>query len=238
MAETASTNSDVKLLVEQGDAVEGFWLRAEKQVGGVGRMGRKWESPEGNLYCSTVVDMMPGDPAPSSLSFVTSLAVYDMLKTQIGPNASIMLKWPNDILVNNAKICGILLERILEKVVVGIGINIISAPRLPDRETTYLHAASDRNGNDASQILDHLIPFFESRLKQWRQSGLQSILRDWQSAAHVPGTSLYISDHDGTKVRGEYLGLTDAGALRLRKADGTLIVLHAGDVEMDQRDAL
>ena len=225
-------------MVEQDNAAEGFWLRAEKQVGGIGRMGRKWESPEGNLYCSTVVDMMPGDPSPSSLSFVTSLAVYDILKAQLRPNASIMLKWPNDILINHAKICGILLERILEKVVVGIGINIISAPQLPDRETTFLHAANDRNENDASQILDYLIPLFENRLKQWRQSGLKSILRDWQSAAHAPGTSLYVSDHDGTKIRGEYLGLTDDGALRLRKADGTLIVLHAGDVEMDQRDAL
>lgn len=225
-------------MVEQDNADEGFWLRAEKQVGGVGRMGRKWESPAGNLYCSTVVDIRPGDPAPSSLSFVTALAVYDMLKGQMTPHAAIMLKWPNDILVNQAKICGILLERIREKVVVGIGINIISAPRLPDRETIFLHAASDRNDKDASQILDLLIPRFENRLDQWRISGLPSILHDWQAVAHEPGTSLYVSDPGGTRIRGEYLGLTDDGALRLRKPDGTLIVMHAGDVELDQRDAL
>ena len=225
-------------MVQQDSAAEGFWLRAEKQAGGVGRRGRSWESPEGNLYCSTVVEIRSGDPAPSSLSFVTSLAVHDMLKRQLPADASIMLKWPNDILINQAKICGILLERILAKVVVGIGINIISAPRLPDRETIFLRAANDRNENDASQILDCLIPLFEMRLKQWRTSGLQAILRDWQAVAHEPGTSLYVSDHSGTKIRGEYIGLTDDGALRLRKADGTPIVLHAGDVEMDQRDAL
>jgi BirA family biotin operon repressor/biotin-[acetyl-CoA-carboxylase] ligase len=200
-------------------------------------MGRKWESPPGNLYCSTVVDIRPGDPAPSSLSFVTALAVHDMLKGQLPAEVPILLKWPNDILVRDAKICGILLERVAEKVVVGIGINIISAPDLPDRATIYLRAANDRNEQDASQILDQLVPQFEKRLNQWRASGLQSILRDWQAAAHKPGSSLSVSDPSGEKIHGEYQGLGDDGALRLRKADGTLIVIHAGDVEMGRRDA-
>ncbi len=67
-------------------------------------------------------------------------------------------------------------------------------------------------------------------------SGLGSIIGDWQAAAHPPGSSLSVSDPSGEKIRGDYQGLGDDGALRLRKADGTLIVLHAGDVEMDQRD--
>jgi BirA family biotin operon repressor/biotin-[acetyl-CoA-carboxylase] ligase len=196
---------------------------------------RKWESPVGNLYCSTVVDMRPGDPAPSSLSFVTALAVCDLLKDHLPSNESIMLKWPNDILVNEAKICGILLERVSAKIVVGIGINIVSAPELPDRKTISLQAANGRNQNDASQILDYLIPEFQKRLKQWRMLGLKSILHDWQSAAHRKGASLLVSDAEGEKIRGEYMGLNEDGALRLRKADGTLIVLHAGDVEMDQQ---
>ena len=198
-------------------------------------MGRKWESPVGNLYCSTVVDISPGDPAPSSLSFVTALAVHDMLKGELPAEVPILLKWPNDILVNDAKICGILLERVAEKVVVGIGINIICAPDMPDRATISLRAANEKNEQDASQILDSLIPQFEKRLDQWRTSGLQSILRDWQAAAHKPGSSLSVSDPSGEKIHGEYQGLADDGALRLRKPDGTLIVIHAGDVEMDQR---
>ena len=184
-----------------------------------------------------MVDIRSGDPAPSSLSFVTSLAVYDMLNVQLREKTVIMLKWPNDILVNDAKICGILLERASDKVVVGIGINIVSAPDLPERKTTYLQAANDLNENDASQILDYLIPEFEKRLKQWRLSGLRSILYDWQRVAHDKGSNLLVSNHQGDKIAGEYQGLNDDGALRLSKADGTLIVLHAGDVEMDQRDA-
>ncbi|MEL6876121.1 MAG: biotin--[acetyl-CoA-carboxylase] ligase, partial [Pseudomonadota bacterium] len=58
---------------------EGFWLRAERQSGGKGRLGRAWQSPEGNLYCSTIVDCRNSDPAPSTLSFVTALAVGDAI---------------------------------------------------------------------------------------------------------------------------------------------------------------
>lgn len=227
----------MKRRVEQGNAPEGFWLRAERQTGGVGRRGRKWESPQGNLYCSTVVDIRAGDPSPSTLSFVTALAVHDMLKGQLSIGTPVVLKWPNDILVNDAKICGILLERVRDKVVVGIGVNVVTAPELPDRATTSVHDANGQNGNDAAQVLEHLIPEFQKRLKQWRIFGLQSIFHEWQGAAHKKGTSLLVSDHDGEMIHGEYQGLAEDGALRLRKPDGTLIVIHAGDVEMDQRVA-
>ena len=227
----------MKALAEQDEAAEGMWLRAEQQVGGVGRLGRKWESPAGNLYCSTVVDIRPGDPSPSTLSFVTALAVHDMLKDQLSTETPILLKWPNDVLVKDAKICGILLERVKDKVVVGIGINVTTAPNVADRPTTSMHLADGHFGKDAEKVLDILIPAFGKRLKQWRQSGLPSILQDWLRAAHEAGSNLLVSGHDGEKIVGEYQGLNEDGALRLRKADGTLIVLHAGDVELDQRDA-
>ncbi len=227
----------MKALAEQDKASEGFWLRAEQQAGGVGRLGRKWESPAGNLYCSTLVDIRPGDPSPSTLSFVTALAVHDMIQEQLSTDTPILLKWPNDILVKDAKICGILLERVKDKVVVGIGINVTNAPDVPDRRTTSMHLADGHFGMDAEKVLGFLIPAFGKRLKQWRQSGLPSILQDWQHAAHEAGSNLLVSDPSGEKIAGEYHGLNEDGALRLRKPDGTLIVLHAGDVELDQRVA-
>ncbi len=77
-------------------AEEGLWLRAERQSGGVGRLGRKWESPAGNLYCSTLVACRGGDPAPSTLSFVAALAVHKTVSAFL-PHDDIWLKWPNDI---------------------------------------------------------------------------------------------------------------------------------------------
>lgn len=218
----------MKILARQG-VEEGFWLRAEKQSGGVGRLGRKWESPVGNLYCSTLVTCRSADPAPSSLSFVAALAVHEAISAHI-PHDDILLKWPNDILVSGLKICGILLEGSGDAVIVGIGVNIAVAPQLEGRTVTSLfQEGADRNVT-AALFLETLAPIFADMLAEWRQAGLAAILAKWQERAHVAGTRLSTSDADGKRIDGEYAGLFDDGALRLRKADGALIAIHAGDV--------
>lgn len=220
------------LRVQRGDAVaEGFWLRAEKQTGGKGRLGRVWESPEGNLFCSTVVACRAADPAPSTLSFVTALAVFETIIAYI-PDRGVQMKWPNDILVSGAKICGILLERSGDFIVIGIGINVKAAPKVADRKVTSLLGEGLNNDVMASDVLNSLSENLEKTLHQWRNSGLQSILTMWQERAHPVGTSLQVSVDSERKIPGQLEGLTKDGALRLRKTDGTLIEIHAGDVEI------
>lgn len=232
MAETASTNADLKARVLNGGGQAGLWLRAEKQTGGVGRLGRKWESPEGNLYCSTMIELNPDDPAPHTLSFVVSLAVHEMLKSQLMNLTPILLKWPNDVLVDNAKICGILLERVENFIVVGIGVNVAFAPHVDDRATISIHAANGKNVSDAAEVLEYLVEPFENWLHQWRSKGLAHILEHWVKFAHPVGSIITTSTADGSKLSGQFDGLKEDGALRLRKPDGALIEIHAGDVEI------
>lgn len=212
-------------------AEEGFWLRAVKQSGGVGRLGRKWESPEGNLYCSTLVRCRRDDPSPSSLSFVAALAVHKAISAHL-THDDIWLKWPNDILVSELKICGILLERAGDAVVVGIGVNVAVAPRLDGRSVTSLHKEGSDPELSPEAVLDSLAEYFADTLTEWRQTGLASILDAWQKRAHPLGTKLSTSDANGQPLEGEYAGLSADGALRLRKRDGTLIAIHAGDVDV------
>ncbi|MEP3224430.1 MAG: biotin--[acetyl-CoA-carboxylase] ligase [Parasphingorhabdus sp.] len=230
MAETASTNADMKARAASG-AQEGLWLRAEQQSGGVGRLGRKWESPKGNLYCSTLVVTQANDPAPSSLSFVAALAVYETIEYYL-PHDHMLLKWPNDILVSGSKICGILLESTADNVVVGIGVNVAVAPAVAERTVTSLHEEGCDRDVTAAIMLENLAKNFEDRLKTWRHSGLSEILSAWQQRAHPKGTRLSRVDEKGIGVEGEYAGLSDDGALRLRKADGALIEIHAGDIHV------
>lgn len=219
----------MKALAEQGGAAEGFWLRAEKQIGGVGRLGRKWESPAGNLYCSTIVDIRSGDPAPSNLSFVAGLAVYTSIRSFL-PDAEMILKWPNDVLVSQGKICGILLERVKSQVVVGIGVNIAVKPEVEGRLVTSL--AAEGATIDAAGFLDHLSATFAAFVNIWRDQGFAHILTEWQKLAHPVGSAIRTSDDRGEKITGEFAGLTRDGALCLRKADGTLIEIHAGDISI------
>lgn len=212
-----------------GSAPEGFWLRAETQTGGVGRRGRTWESPQGNLFCSTAVDLRPGDPEPSSLSFVAGLAVHGAIRHYL-PDVPMLLKWPNDVMVSEAKICGILLERVGNQVVVGIGVNIAQAPEVEGRTVTSLK--KEGAAVEAESFLGQLSIEFEKGVKLWRQEGLARILQEWQALAHPVGMSVTTSDDGGDKISGEFAGLTVDGALRLRKADGTLIEIRAGDISI------
>ena len=213
----------------QGSVAEGFWLRAENQSGGVGRLGRKWESPAGNLYCSTIVDIRTGDPAPSSLSFVAGLAVYTAIRSFL-PGAEMILKWPNDILVSHAKICGILLERVKSQVVVGIGVNIAVTPEVEGRVVTSL--AAEGATIDAAGFLVRLTDTFATFINVWRDQGISHILAEWQTLAHPVGSTITTSDERGEKTTGKFAGLTADGALCLRKADGTLIEIRAGDISI------
>ena len=232
VAQTGSTNADLAAWLAAGELLtEGFWLRAESQTGGRGRLGRTWASPPGNLHCSTVVHLGNGDPPPHALSFVAGLAAYDALRSA-GVIAGLQLKWPNDVLVHGAKIAGILSERAGKHVIVGIGANIASAPELPDRPTVALADIDTRRQIDAEHLLDLLASSFASRLSQLRREGIAAILADWTAVAHPPGTPVAVSLDARQRLSGTFAGLDPDGALRLALADGTIRAIHAGDVSL------
>jgi BirA family biotin operon repressor/biotin-[acetyl-CoA-carboxylase] ligase len=146
VAETGSTNADL-LELARGGAEDGLWLRAVRQTAGRGRLGREWSSPEGNLYASTLVRLRPSDPPAASLALVAAVALQETVSTFLvagicqgttDASATLVLKWPNDLLLADAKLSGILLERTGDAVIVGYGVNIAHHPDLPDRVTTDL----------------------------------------------------------------------------------------------------
>jgi BirA family transcriptional regulator, biotin operon repressor / biotin---[acetyl-CoA-carboxylase] ligase len=216
LAETGSTNDDVAGLAREG-AAEGLWLRAGRQSGGKGRQGRAWVSPPGNLYTSTLVRLRPGDPPAPTLALVAAVALHEA----IAPHApAARIKWPNDLLVEGAKLAGILLERQSDAVVIGFGVNLAHHPADLDRP-----AASLDPPVPAPAFLARLAAAFAGWLARWRAEGLAPVRAAWLAAAHPLGTILSAGDS-----RGAFDGLDESGALRLRLADGALRVIHAGDV--------
>ena len=225
VAETGSTNADVRLLARQG-AEEGLWLRAERQTAGKGRLGRQWVSEPGNLYASTLVRLRPADPPAATLALVAAVALHRAVGVFLPDGAR--LKWPNDLLLGDAKLSGILLERCEDAVVVGIGVNLAHHPDLPDRMTTSLAAAGA--AVTAEAFLDVLAEAFGRWLAVWRGRGLAAIRDAWLAAAHPVGTALTVRLPDGATRDGLFDGLDADGALILRLASGERHVIHAADV--------
>lgn len=208
------------------DAHEGDWLVALEQGQGKGRQGRVWKSLPGNFSGSTVVELRAGDLPAQSLSMVASLALAEAIDAAV-PNQPLLLKWPNDVLLNGAKLAGILLERQSDKVVIGMGVNLAASPALEDRRT------SDLGGRVTPTAFAPILASAMARMIDlWRSSPPLLFAQAWLSRAHPVGAALTVHGNDGALVEGRFHGLDSDGALVLRLGNGELRTVHAGDVSL------
>lgn len=151
-------------------------------------------------------------------------AVADASRGTIRPT----IKWPNDLLIGPAKLAGILLERLGDQVVVGIGVNLAYPPDVEGRATVALADLGCRLA--VTDFTVRLAAVFATELDLWRTQGLTQIIAHWTDRAHPRGTRLTISEGSDAGLTGAFDGLDDSGALRLRLDDGALRLVTAGEV--------
>ena len=138
-----------------------------------------------------------------------------------------MLKWPNDVLLLGRKLAGILLERSGDRVAIGFGVNLASAPKLPNREGASL------GGQMLPQAFAPLLAgSFARILGLWRQTAPPLFAEAWLARSHPVGTTLTVHTGSDETITGRFDGIEADGALRLRRGDGSLEVVRAGDVEL------
>ncbi len=203
-------------------------MSAARQTGGRGRLGRAWDSPPGNLAASCLIRPRVGEGSPTELAFVMALAVFDAASRFVVA-ARLQLKWPNDVLLDGAKLSGILLERAGDAVIAGVGVNLQAAPALPGRATIALAAAMDASPPGPDVFLPVLAASFAESRKIWAESGFAAVRQHWLDRAHPLGTPL-ATTQGGHVISGTFAGLADDGALLLADADGQVHVIWAGDV--------
>lgn len=231
VSETGSTNADLVARVGAGlIAGEGEWLVADRQTAGKGRQGRAWFDGHGNFMGSTLVHLGQGDPPAASLALLCGLALHEVIAPLVPPPAVPLLKWPNDVMIGRAKLAGILLERVNEAVVVGIGVNLAQAPRVEGRETIALSGFGP--APDRDHFAAGLARQFDLELGRWRNYGIEPLVRRWLAAAHPVGTPLTVGEPGDVPLEGQFAGLTAGGALKLRLADGAIRTIHAGEVRL------
>jgi BirA family biotin operon repressor/biotin-[acetyl-CoA-carboxylase] ligase len=204
--------------------VEGEWLIALQQDAGKGRQGREWVSAPGNFFGSTLVELRPDDPPAPTLSLAAGLALIEAVDVA-APGQPLMLKWPNDLLLAGTKLAGILLERSGNRVAVGFGVNLASAPVLDDREASALGI---QLAPEAFAPL--LAGSFARLLNLWRTSESSALVRAWEHRAHPAGSKLTVHVSKDEILSGRFDGLSPDGALRLLQEDGSVEVVRAADI--------
>jgi len=220
---TGSSNAD---LLADASAVEGDWLVALEQTAGRGRQGREWVTQRGNFFGSTLVQIARGDPPAHSLSLVAGLALVEAVDVAV-PGLPLLLKWPNDLLLDGAKVAGILLERQGDRIVAGFGVNLASAPPVAGRSSAHL------GGKISPEAFAPVIAAAMGRmLALWRSSEPQDFAKAWLARAHAVGTELNVHGGDSVPVQGRFDGIEPDGTLRLRLPDGCVRAIHAADVSL------
>lgn len=208
--------------------MEGDWLVALKQDSGRGRQGRIWQSVEGNFQGSTIVQLRKGDwPAPS-LTLVAGLALVEAVEAA-APRAPLSLKWPNDLLLDGAKLAGILLERAGDRVAVGFGVNLAAAPTIAGRKTAAIKPFADIAPQTFAPLL---AASFDRVLAAWRSSDPAQFAQAWLARAHPVGTTLEVHSGPEERIAGTFDGIEPDGAMRLKRADGMIDIIRAGDVTL------
>lgn len=241
-----STQTEALKALRQGHAGP-CWIQAIEQTQGMGRRGKKWESLKGNLMASWYGVLAIDIAVAPQLAFVSAMAVRDLMAAYVTQPEALKIKWPNDILYQGAKVCGILVqtESFVAKanpfsketleglgVVVGIGINLKSAPKLMDYPTTALmDIASQPQGLDLDPVLwiKPLSEHFELRLQAWLEEGFEPLAKAWCACAYGLGQKVRIQDQDRS-FEGVIEGLSSSGALLIKNEADATIELTSGEI--------
>lgn len=231
-----STNAQARRLAQEGEGGP-LWIVAQEQTAGRGRRGRDWVSEPGNLFATHLLTLPVEVAAATHVSFVTALALHDTCAGLLPSTANLSLKWPNDVLLEEKKLAGILLETVPCKtpgsiaLAVGCGVNLQHAPDQSLYPATWLNA---HNSNQISpdQFMDHLAQAFNNRIIQWKNGqGFDLISKAWQKRASHIGETISLIGADKS-VTGKFHSLAEDGALVLELSDGTKKHFHAGDVSL------
>jgi BirA family biotin operon repressor/biotin-[acetyl-CoA-carboxylase] ligase len=235
-----STNEWAKELAAYG-AAEGTVAVAETQTCGRGRLGREWFSPGGGLWFSVVLrpELKPVEAV--GLVFVSGLAVADVLRELYGLKSE--TKWPNDVLVNGRKVCGILTEMntIGEKVnyvIVGIGVNANFDVEKVFPEELRVIATSLENELGRKVRLEELFKALLEKLENFYElfmkEGFDPILKEWKKYAGFLGCQVEVASGIEKWV-GLALDVENDGALIMRLEDGTVKRVFVGDATLRSR---
>ena len=237
-----STNNEVARLAAQG-AAEGLAVVADEQTAGRGRLQRKWVSPRGaGLYFSLLLrPRIPQERWPL-ITFMAALAVNDALWEACQLQTDI--KWPNDLLASERKICGILAEVIDTEagraVVLGIGINL-TKEAFPEELARVAISVAEAGGRriDRETVLAALVQALASWYELIHEvNGPDRILAAWVShSSYSEGKSVSVNNGENT-LNGVTRGLESDGALRVETAAGEIVVVRAGDVSVRMSDML
>lgn len=210
-------------------APAGTVIVASAQTKGRGRSGNSWVSPTGNLFCSILLRPEIEPAQSGQYSFLIAIALNRALSEVVNDAHAVKNKWPNDVLVDDKKIAGILLEAVLDEnildaMIIGVGVNITYAPE--DKISLNELVSTPET---AQSFLSVFLPQLAGVLDEFEREGFAGLREEWLDQALSLQKSIKVRLPNSV-LEGIFEGLEPDGALRLRLANGDKKVIHSGEV--------
>ncbi|GBR02331.1 biotin--[acetyl-CoA-carboxylase] ligase [Gluconobacter cerinus] len=229
--ETLGSTSDLCKEKAEAGAPERLAVQALFQTSGRGTRGRSWVDPGGNLAISLLFKPQNPEIFLTACPFLTALALYETAQSFCPSKAEFLLKWPNDLLLNERKMAGVLIEAggIASNrwVVVGIGANLAQAPDVPGRQLAALSEVAP--AVDPIKFGEALTAEMDRWIASWNDHGFEVIRRAWLERAHPVGRHLAVQRGE-TYITGSFSGLDEQGRLLLALPGGETIPVVTGDI--------
>ena len=232
--EVTSTNTVAKFLSMNG-AENGSVIISEKQTKAKGRSGKTWESPLGGVWLSIILNPNVDHTRLPLITLATGVAVAKTLEKVGVENPEI--KWPNDIIINDKKVCGILTEAVtkfntIENVIIGVGIdanlNLLDFPEELQNGTTTLKEELGREGNE-NLLIKIFLEEFEKITELFTHEGYEDILKEWRKRSYTIGKIVEVREPFNIYYDAYVVGIGKEGALVVEKIDGTLEKVISGE---------
>ena len=232
--EVASTNTVAKFL-SMNNIENGSVVISERQTKAKGRSGKSWESPLGGIWLSIILNPNVDYSKLPLITLATGVAVAKTLERIGVENPEI--KWPNDIIINDKKVCGILTEAVtkfntIENVIIGVGIdanlNLADFPEELQDGTTTLQIELGRAGNE-NLLIGMFLEEFEKIANLFIEEKYENILKEWRKRSYTIGKIVEVREPFNTYYDAYVLGIGKEGALVVEKIDGTLEKVISGE---------
>ncbi|WP_128103386.1 biotin--[acetyl-CoA-carboxylase] ligase [Paenibacillus sp. DCT19] len=229
-----STNIEAKRLIQSGKS-PGFAVMSQNQTAGKGQYGRVWQTPSGNLALTTVWPLSANPALRPTIALMAGLAIHNVIEPYLTANQRLQIKWPNDILINGAKLSGTLVEADQSAIYIGIGINMAYRPEHVPYSTICLSEFAEvRPDVIAEQLVQSLVDYHQS----WIMDGFEPLIPLYQERMFNFGKEIqFMVDRKKSEwIEGQCLGVDSHGRLLIEQADGQVTAHASGDVVIKKLD--
>ena len=231
-----STNEEAKRHIDKGVVCHGSVIWARQQTAGKGRLGRVWESPNvGNVYFSMIIEPDYARASLPQYSPFMACVLVSVISWYFDNPSEVQYKWPNDILISGKKVGGILLELYgagkNQRLIIGIGINVETAPRKTFFPATSMREEGITDANDLN-IINRILSEYDVWWQFWHDKGFPLLIKELKKSLYGVGKMVRVQFTPDKSIDGICRGIDDNGFLLLEDNQGQIKTYHAGDVFM------